>query len=336
MQNRRSVAGIALAVLSAAAFGAGGAFVPPLLEAGWSAGAASLVRTGGAALVLAIPAVLALRGRWRDVGRQWVRIAAYGGLAIAGTQFAYYQALARIPVGTALMIEYLAPVLLVVFTAVVARRFPARTVVLGSVLALGGLALVLEVGGQGPGDLSGVLFALAAAVLCASYFALSASIDLPPVGTAGLGMVGATLSTALFAALGLVPFSWSTRSVEFGGATLSPLVPLLFITLIATVAAYLTGIGAARLLGGRRASFLALGEVLAAIVTAALLLGQIPGPLQLLGAAVLLIGIVLVLRDGPAPAADGGVDAAATPERKPDEPGAVEAAAGVPGATLDA
>ncbi|HEY8589283.1 MAG TPA: EamA family transporter, partial [Naasia sp.] len=257
--------GIGIAVLSAAAFGSGGAFVPPLLDAGWTAGTVSLIRTSGAALLLAIPALLALRGRWGDVRRQGFRVAAYGGLAIAGTQFAYYQALGRIPVGTALMIEYLAPVLLVAATALVARRLPAPTVLVGSALALGGLALVLDLSGQAGADVLGLLWALAAAVLCASYFALSASIDLPPVGLAGLGMLTASLSTGAFAAFGLIPVAIGTRSVTMGGAQLSPLVPLLFITVVATVLAYLTGIAAARILGGRRASFLALSEVLWAV-----------------------------------------------------------------------
>ncbi len=224
--TKRTLGGIALALISASVFGSGGAFVPPLLETGWSAGAISFVRTSAAAVLLLVPTLIALRGRWGDVRRQGWRVAAYGALAIAGTQFAYYQALGRIPVGMALMIEYLAPVLLVAFVALQRRRLPAPSVLVGSALAIGGLALVLDLTGQASVDVVGVLFALAAAVLCASYFALSASIELPPVGLAGLGMVGATLSTGIFALLGLVPMSIGSGVVVMGGTQLSPLVPL--------------------------------------------------------------------------------------------------------------
>ncbi len=323
--TKRTFGGIALALISASVFGSGGAFVPPLLETGWSAGAISFVRTAAAAALLLVPTLIALRDRWGDVRRQGWRVAAYGALAIAGTQFAYYQALGRIPVGTALMIEYLAPVLLVAFVAVQRRRLPAPSVLVGSALAIGGLALVLDLTGHMSVDVIGVLFALAAAVLCASYFALSASIELPPVGLAGLGMIGASASTGTFALLGLIPMSVGSGAVVMGGTELSPLVPLALIVVSATVVAYLTGIAAARMLGGRRASFLSLSEVLAAVIAAALLLGQMPSFIQVVGAVVLLSGIVLVLRDGDentGPAVDSGeVDEAESSQTRTEPAG---------------
>ena len=55
--------GLALALLSAVTFATSGTFARSLIEAGWSAEAVVVARVGLAALVLAVPAVLALRGR---------------------------------------------------------------------------------------------------------------------------------------------------------------------------------------------------------------------------------------------------------------------------------
>ncbi|MGO7984198.1 EamA family transporter, partial [Rhizobium johnstonii] len=76
---------------------------------------------------------------WRS---RW-RILAFGAIPVALTQLAYFAALARIPVGTALLIEYLAPVLLVALVWVRTRTVPRLVVLVGSGLALSGLVLVI-------------------------------------------------------------------------------------------------------------------------------------------------------------------------------------------------
>ncbi|HEX8931124.1 MAG TPA: EamA/RhaT family transporter, partial [Actinomycetota bacterium] len=65
MRTDRSATGLglALALLSAATFGTSGTFARSLIDAGWSAGSAVAARVGIAAVILAVPAALALRGR---------------------------------------------------------------------------------------------------------------------------------------------------------------------------------------------------------------------------------------------------------------------------------
>ena len=106
-------AGLALAVLSAATFGTSGAFASALIDAGWSPAAAVLARLVTAALMLTIPAMIQLRGRWALLRRNLGKVAAYGLIAVAGCQFFYFNAIARMPVGVALLLEYLAVVLVV-------------------------------------------------------------------------------------------------------------------------------------------------------------------------------------------------------------------------------
>jgi drug/metabolite transporter (DMT)-like permease len=305
-----------VALLSAAAFGMSGTFVKPLFEAGWSPGAGSIVRTGVAGLVLAVPAARTLRGRWWLLRRHWLALLAFGGVGIAGTQIAYFTAVDRIPVGTALMIEYLAPVLLVLATAIRLRRPPQVPVLIGSVLAMTGLALVLDLGSGGALDPIGLAAALVAAVVCAVYFQLSATIPVPPLALAAVGFWIATAASALLGVIGLVPVTIGAPEVRLLGAAVPALVPLAVVVLVATVLAYALEVTAASRIGARATSFLALTEVLFASVAAAIVLGQVPGPMQLVGGLSLVAGVLLVVsaptRHRPPLSVDVDAEAAAT------------------------
>jgi len=80
----------------------------------------------------------------------------------------------------------------------------------------------------------------------------------------------------------------------FAPATVSWWVPLLLLGLVTAAFAYATGIAASRRLGSRVASFVALLEVIAAVVFAWLLVDQLPGPLQLVGGLLVIGGVVAV------------------------------------------
>src|SRR5271170_3289672 len=82
--------GISVAVVSAATFGTSGTFGTSLLDAGWTPGTAVLARITLAALVLTIPAVIALRGRWALLRRSWWTTAAYGLVGVVGCQVCYF------------------------------------------------------------------------------------------------------------------------------------------------------------------------------------------------------------------------------------------------------
>jgi drug/metabolite transporter (DMT)-like permease len=85
--------------------------------------------------------------------------------------------------------------------------------------------------------------------------------------------------------------------VQFLHYRTSWLVPVLGISLVAAVFAYAAGITAARALGAKLASFLGLSEVLFAVLFAWLLLGQLPGPWQIVGGAFIVGGVALVQWD---------------------------------------
>src|SRR5262249_18234184 len=165
-------AGLALAVLSAATFGTSGTFASALIGAGWSPGAAVLTRIGVAALILTVPAMIQLRGRWALLRQNAPGVAAHGLLAIAAPQLCFCNAVARMPVGGALLLECLGVVLVVGWLWLRHGQRPRRLTVAGGAVAIAGLAMVLNLAGPGRINLAGVVWALLAAVGLASFFLL--------------------------------------------------------------------------------------------------------------------------------------------------------------------
>lgn len=312
---RAGAAGLGIAVLSAATFGTSGSFADALMASGWTPGGAVVARIGIAALVLTVPALIALRGRWGLLRRSLPAVSAYGLVAVAGCQLFFFNAVEHLSVGVALLLEYSGTLLVVLWMWLRHGQRPTRLTVAGGVVAIVGLVLVLDLTGPQRVDLVGVLWGLGAATGLATFFVVSARTEdlLPPVAMAWAGMTLGVVALALFAVIGVIPFDVATADVDFAGTTTSWLVPVIGVALVSTVVAYTTGIAAARRLGARVASFVGLAEVLFAILFAWLLLDQRPSALQLVGGVVVVVGIALVRVDEPVPDADPLPPALETP-----------------------
>jgi drug/metabolite transporter (DMT)-like permease len=304
--------GILIALVSAASFGTSGAFAKSLLETGWSPGAAVTLRIGGAAVVLVVPAMVALRGRWHLLRRKAGFITAYGLIAMAGCQLFFFNAVTTLSVGVALLLEYLGVVLVVLWLWVRHGQRPRRWTLVGIVLSIGGLLLVLDVTGGFRIDLTGVLWGLGAAAGLAVYFVLSgsATTGLPPMVMAAGGMVVAALALALAGLLGLMPMRFSSSDIVLAGARLPWFVPVVLLALVAAALAYATGIAATRRLGSKVASFVGLTEVMFSVLFAWLLIGEMPLVVQLAGGVLIVAGVVAVRYDELMPA--GSASAAPT------------------------
>ena len=293
---RRTGLGIALSLVSFATFGTSGVFASALLDAGWTAAGAVTVRVGIAAAVLTAPALLALRGRTHAMRRSWRPVLAYGVVAVAACQVAYFYAVQHLSVGVALLLEYLGAVLVVLWMWLRHGHRPGPLTIAGAALSVGGLVLVLDVFGGVRIDVVGVLFGLAAAAGLATFFVLGAHSDddLPPIAMAWAGLTIGTACLLGAGAVGAVPLATPRVDVTFLGHAVSWLWPALGLSLLAAVVAYTTGITGSRILGARFSSFLGLTEVLFAVTFAWLLLGEALTPLQLAGGVVILGGVALV------------------------------------------
>ena len=292
-------AGVALALLSAATFGTSGAFGSSLIAAGWSPGAAVATRISIAALVLLIPSVIALRGRWKVLRRNSGMVAVYGLIAVAGCQVAYFNAVQHLSVGVALLLEYMGVILVVLWLWLGEGQRPRRLTIAGSVAAVIGLVFILDLTGEATVDFIGVLWGLGAAVGLATFFILSArsESDLPPIAMAGGGMAVGAVALLALGAVGVLPMAANTDDVTFAGQQVSWLVPVLGLSLIAAALAYVIGITAARKLGSKLSSFIGLTEVLFAVFFAWVFLGELPTAVQLLGGVLIVAGVALVRID---------------------------------------
>jgi drug/metabolite transporter (DMT)-like permease len=92
-------------------------------------------------------------------------------------------------------------------------------------------------------------------------------------------------------------------AVELLHRRVSWIIPVLELSLVSAVIAYVAGIAAARRLGAKLASFAGMAEILFAALYAWLLLGQAPTPMEFVGGAFMLAGVILV-RAEPARAAE--------------------------------
>ncbi|MEA4942836.1 MAG: EamA family transporter [Propionicimonas sp.] len=297
-------AGIALGLAASLAFGTSGVFATPLFEAGWTPGAAVFWRVLIAAVALLPFSLWQLRGRFGLLRTQWRPVLGFGVLSVAVSQLCYFAAVDRMDVGIALLLEYLAPVALVLLAWVRTRRPPVPLVLAGVVVSVIGLLCVLDLAGATPDPL-GVLFAFGAMVGAASYFVIAARPSpLPPLALPGLGLAVGAVLLGLACLIGILPYAAPLVEVSLLGTHLPWWLPLGVVGLVAGALAYSLGVAGIARMGERLSSFVSLSEVLFAVLLAALLLHQVPSAVQLTGGVLVVAGVVLIRlaanRDEPA------------------------------------
>ena len=243
------------------------------------------------AAVLLLAATRPAVHRWRR--RQWGVVVLFG-LSLAAMNGSFYEAIARIPLGTAVTIEFLGPLTL---AAVLSRRLRDLTWV--ALAAVGVALLGLSGGGPQPSlDPVGVGFALVAGVFWACYILASARVGATVPGQGGLAVAVAV------GALVLAP-------VGVGGAvqTLSDPRLLLFAAgtgVLASVIPYSLELAALRRLPARVFGVLLSLEPAIAATAGWLLLGQRLGGEEAVAVGVVVLasaGSTITARSRPDPAA---------------------------------
>jgi drug/metabolite transporter (DMT)-like permease len=300
--------GYALTLAAAALFAVNGSVSTLVLQAGVPATRLTSLRCAGAALallvVLAIVAPERLRITWREVPF----LAVFGVVGIALTQFLYYVAIGRMPVGIALVFEMTAPVLIALYVWLVRREKVRSRLWVSLLLSLSGLVLVAEVWRDGGSlDLVGVAAALVAALCLATYYLMGerGAVTRDPV----------TLTCWSFVAAAVF---WSIAAPwwEFDGAVLdgrvaisvgSAQVPLwvlvAWIVVLGAVVPFWLSIAALQHLAPTTAGLVATVEPVFASIVAWLWLEQVLSGWQIAGGAVVLAGIGLAqtARSAPSP-----------------------------------
>lgn len=287
--------GLALAVGSALGFALSGPLARGLLDSGWNPASVVTVRMTVAALVLLPFGVRALHGDWSILRRSWRVVGLYGVLAVAGASFCYFSAVDHMAVGPALLIEYTAPAAVVLWLWVMRGQRPRMDDARGG----GGRGSRPRprprppLGGRSRQPRRGVVVARGDGGRRGILHHLGGHQQRPPpitLAAAGL-LVGAGILGALVGT-GVLPAAAGRGTAAYAGHNVPWWVPLIALGLVTAAMAYVLGIAATRILGSRLASFVALTEVVAAVVFAWLLLDELPRPIQLVGGALVLLGVV--------------------------------------------
>lgn len=295
--------GAGLITLAATCFGTLG----PVTRFADDAGVGSLALVawraaiGGGAMLLLLAALRGITGRGpvavRDIPTRDRRFVAAGALAGLVLNLAMFIAFVRIEIGLALLIFYLYPAFVALASVLWfgARLDGVRWAALG--VSMLGLVLTLA-GARGLGDLDALGIGLAfVAALAQAFFVLSARhgfARIPPVESAATTMSGAAIGYLLIAAV----------TGQLGGlaaplASPDALWPVAWAGLIGAGIPTLCFITGIRKLGAPRAAILATLEPVVGVILAAVLLGEDPAPLQLVGGALILVAAVLLQLGGP-------------------------------------
>jgi drug/metabolite transporter (DMT)-like permease len=288
--------GTALIVFSSCCFGTSGPLAKAAMNAGLSPEQVASVRICLAAVILLVGTALFRRPALRVRRREWPVLVAYGLVGVALVQLLYFVAVSRLPIGVAMLLEYLSPVLVTLWVRFVRHVRLPRAVWLGVGLAITGLVMVAQVWQGLSLDTVGVLAGLATAASSATYFLLGergvATSD--PVGLTTWGLVIGAVAVLAIDPPWTIPSRLLGEPTAFGPMHAPLWLLLLVIALLATVIAYLAGMAALRHLPSSVVSVLSLVEPVVATTLAWAVLGQALSPVQVVGGVVLLTGAVAV------------------------------------------
>jgi drug/metabolite transporter (DMT)-like permease len=316
--------GMWLALGAAMAMGSAAAAMKALGATGMPAVNVVQARLLVAAAALMVVAVVVRRGRLRVARRDWLLVGAYGVLSLAANQVVFMMSLSRLSVGVALLLEYLAPVLVALWVRFVRREPVSGLVWVGIAATLLGLGLVGRAWAGFTLDGAGFVLGLLAAVTMASRFVL-ADRGLRRHDPLVLAAWGTTVSAGTLLLTGAIapfPLDALLRDVDLNGVAVPVALLVAWVGLIGTAGGVLLAVAAQRLLPPTAASLVLTLEVMVGAGLAYLVLGEGLAAAQLVGGAVMLGGaalaqVAIVRRADRLPAASAApvVGAGATPAR---------------------
>lgn len=296
---RRPVLGYAMVLAATCMWGVNGTVSKGILSAGLSSPRLTEVRSTGAALALGIALLLTQPWRLRLRPRELRFLIAFGILGLALVQWLYFFAIHRLEIGIALLIQYLAPVLIALWARFVAKERVRRRIWVALILSLAGLSLVVELWQGFSLDALGTVAALGASVAFALYILLAEhAVGLrDPVSLLCLGFAVAAAFWAVVQPWWSFPAGVVDERVRLDGALLTTTTPvwLLMLTMIVvgTILPFLLLVGALRHISATRVALTAMFEPVAGALVAYAWLGEALSGAQLAGGAIVLAGILL-------------------------------------------
>ncbi len=287
--------GALLVGVSASAFGSMAIFGRWAQESGATTPGLIGIRFAVAAVILV--GFMRVRGIAYPSLRDWVPIAAMGGIGYVGQAYCYFLALEHADASLVALLLYLYPGFVAVLAAVFLRERIGLVTVAALAVALAGTALVV---GGGSGRPLGIALGVGAAVVYSIYITVGSVVtrNLDATAVATIVCIAAAATSALI----VLALAATGREVSLAGSARG-WVSLAAIAVVCTVVAILTFFAGLRLLGATSTSVLSTLEPVVTVGLAAWLLNESLSSLQAVGAALVLGAVVwLALSHRPAPA----------------------------------
>jgi drug/metabolite transporter (DMT)-like permease len=289
-----------MAASAAVLWGINGAVSKTILSTGLSSERLAQVRSLGAAVGLAAVVALTAPGRLRLTRRELPYLVVFGVAGLAFVQWFYFLAIHRLAIGIALLIEYLAPLLVALWARFVYHDAVRRRIWVALALALAGLALIVDVFGGGESlSTAGIAFALAGSVAYALYVLLAEHVvgDRDPVSLLAYGFGFASVFWAVLAPWWSFPAHALTATTSLGGNLESVHLPVwvlaAWMIVLGTMIPFFLLVSALRHIAATRAGIVAMLEPVVGALIGWAWLSESLGGVQLVGAAVVLVAIAL-------------------------------------------
>jgi drug/metabolite transporter (DMT)-like permease len=300
VSHRRPGLGFALVGLGATLFIVNAGVSRVVLRAGVTPAELTTARITGTAVVLLLAALLSDRSSLRPPrGRLAPLLLVHGLVGVAALQWTYFVAIDRLPVGLALLLEYQAPLLVVLWARFVQQEVVRRRVWFGLGLALVGLAMATGIlGGELAWDPVGLLAGLAAAVCFATYFLVGEHgvAQLAPLRVMLWAFAVAAVAMNVAAPIWRFPAGLLDESASLLGTLSGAVVPVLllvvWVVVLGTLAPFGVEIVALRHLSASTVTMVAMLEPVGVAFLGWLWFREDLGVVATLGCLLVLAGIL--------------------------------------------
>jgi len=321
--DRRRATGIALVLTAAVGFGSASVLARPVYETGmgWLGLVTWRFVIGAGLSWLWVVSSGHRRSAVRRLSRRQVVVTIALGALFTGNSGTYYAALETVPVALAGVLVYTYPVIVAVLSVRFATRLPGRRpwaalliALVGVVLALGGIDITTAP------PFAGIVLVMLSSLIFSVWIIASARLsgerrdrlgheaDVAAGSSESAGSAGSSsdaaattaimiTSSAVVFSLGSVATGGSVNPMDVPEAAWPALVAIAFLASFLAIQAFYAG---ARRIGAAQAALLSTVEPLTIVVLAGMVLGERLEPIQLLGAVLIMVSVV-VAQTGPRP-----------------------------------
>ena len=288
-----------LLITASMGFALGGVAAKVLREADMDAFRLTQIRSTGAGLILLAFAIIKGKDQLRARKEEIKDLILFGVVGVAAVTSFYFFAIKYLFVSVALIIEFTASIWIALYLKFVKKKHISPIMWLGIACAFFGLVLVSQIWSGSTLHPLGVAVAFADAFALSYYFITAERLTQTRTSlslmTWGIGV--AAIFWAIILPWWTFPFEYLTDSYSLSGNLSEYNAPgwalLLWIVIIGTVIPYLLTVTGIRELSAGTSSVIGMIEPIFAGVIAWIILNEALSGIQLVGCAVVLLGIYL-------------------------------------------